>query len=409
MRIALLLALTWVTSAHAATLDEVLDAAQDYAPAVLAADAAADATTAGVRWSRSMLGPTVSASGQYLVNNYEIRFQSDGGEVVIQPLHYGLAQVGVTQALSARAIAAQRAADATLDAAAADVDAARRGLVLGVVRAYFDLLVAQEAVDVQRDLLGLAEAQAQLADARAAAGFAEDRAVLQARLTVSRARRELDAATAGYTAAAEALRTLTGRLETSTLEWPTVPDAGDPDATARAEVAAASARLDAAQRRVRSAWTLWVPDLSAGLNYSWSGNAGFGRNDLLQGVAGATWNLPAAGAHVHQRAAWLAEARLAEADLRAVSDTVGQQVATARAELSRARTAEAAMADELALAERSHTLTVRAFELGTATALEVDEAVASVRAARLGALRERANVAVATYGVLWAEGRLSAR
>ncbi len=403
----MILTLLFVTQARAATLDEVLAAAAAYAPAARSADAAEDRVLADVRRGRSLLGPSVVASAAYNVHNYEVVFASDEGTVVIQPLHYGQAAAGLVQPLSPSGIAAQRASEPLVDAAARDADAARSSLALTVIGAYYDLLVAQEAVAVQETLLGLAQAQEAVATSRAAVGMAGDRAVLQARLSTSRARRELEAAHSARVAAVEALRTLTGREEATALDWPAVPEVGAAPEPARDEVAAARARLEAAQRRAGSAWTLWMPDLSAGVTASWSGNAGFtGRNDLITGQLAATWSLPVAGAHVHQRAAWLADVRLAEAELRAAEDAVAQQVATARAERARALAAEAAMADELALAERHHALTVRAFELGSASALEVDEALAEVRAARLGTLRERASVAVATFSVVWAEGRL---
>ncbi len=402
-------ALAFITGgvASAATLDEVLAAAADYAPDGRAADAVAARVQATVRQGRSLLGPTLSASGTYLLNNYEVRFASGGQDVVIQPLHYGQAAFALTQPLSPAGLAAQRALEPDLAASRADRTAAREALTLTVIGAYFDLLVAQEAVGVQQGLLDLAQAQERLVETRQSVGMSQDRAVLQAKLSTSRARRELEASTAALVAAQEGLRVLTGRAETEALEWPAVPVLFEAETSERDEVAAASSRVEAARRRVRSAWTLWMPDLAVGLTYSLTGNAGFtGRNDLLTGQVGATWNLPVAGAHVHQRAAWTADLRIAEAGLRATTDAVTQQVATARAELARTQAAQAAMADELALAERHHDLTVRAFELGAATSLEVDEAQAQVRAARLGALRERARVAVASFAVVWAEGRL---
>lgn len=400
------LLLPWLLgTAPAATLDEVLAAAEAYAPVMASADAEADRARADLRRTASLLGPTVQATATYLVNNYEVTFDTDGGTVVIQPLHYGQASASLVQPFTPAALAAQRAASALASAARHDAVAARGALVLNVAHAYHGLLVAQEALVVQRDLLALATEQERLARTRQDVGMAEDRDVLQAQLAVSRARRELQTAEAAHVAAVATLRAFTGREESTPLTWPEPPAVAE--TVAREEVASAEARLEAANRRVRSAWTLWVPDLAASLTFNWTGNAGFtGRQDLLTGQFGARWEIPVAGAYVHQRAAWAAEARAAEAGLRAVSDVVAQQVATAHAELTRARAAEAAMQDELLLAERHQALTVRAFEVGAATALEVDSAQAQVRAARLGALRERAGVAVAIYTVAWAEGRL---
>jgi outer membrane protein TolC len=401
--IAAILALLFTDDARAVTLDEVLAAAEGYAPAARSADASEARALAEVRRGRRLLGPTLTGSAAYTLYNYEVVY----GGVVIQPLHFGQAAAGLVQPLSLAAIATQRASEPLADAAAREAEAVRESLTLTVVRAYYDLLVAQEAVTVQASLLELAQAQEKLATSRFAVGMTDERAALRARLSTSRAHRELEAAQTARTAASEALRALTGREEATALAWPDVPDVPAESAPQRDEIAAATERLKAAHRRARSAWTLRMPDLSAGVTAAWTENAGFtGRNEVLTGQLAATWSLPLMGANVQQRAAWRADVDLAEAELHAAEDAVAQQVATARAEWARALAAAAAMADELTLAERHHALTTRAFEVGSATALEVEEAMAEVRAARLGSLRERASVAVATFSVAWAEGRL---
>lgn len=399
--IALLLGL-----AHAGTLDEALAAARAYAPPLAAVSAAADAARAGQRQGRADLAPVLTAGAGLTAHNYEVAFEVDGSQVVVQPLLYPRASVGLAAALTPAGLAELAARDAATAAALDDQDAAGPTVALAVTEAFYALLVAEEAVEVQAGLLALAEGQERVAVAREAAGLADERATLQAALATSRARRELEAARAAHVSAAAALRAWTGREESGSAVWPALPAEGPQGA--RSEVEAARARLEAAERRVRAAWTLWMPGLSAGLTYAWSGVTGFaGRGDLLTAGLDASWTLPVGGTHAFTRARWSAEARAAAASLREVEDAVEVQAAVARAELARAHAAEDAVAAELGLAERHHALTARAFELGAASALEVDEALAALRATRLAAVRERASAALAAWRLAWAEGRLA--
>lgn len=397
--ITLLLAL----SAQSATLDEALALARAHAPVAAAARAQADAADAANREGRARLGPTLSADTTYTLNNYAVTFNADGATVVVQPLSYLSASAAIRQSLSPTAIAERRVGEVITQAARDDAEAAGRALTLSVVGAYYDALVAQEAVEVQQALLALSEAQQTLATSRQTHGLADDRASLQAALAVSRAKRELTGATAAVTAAQAGLRALLGRDLDGSLDWPAVPAL--PTAAERPDVRAAQGRVEAADRRVRGAWTRWMPELGAGLSYFWTQNIGFtGRPDLLRGDLAATWTIPASGALVYQRQVWAAEARGAAAELSRLQADADRQIAVARAELDRATAAAAAVTDEVALAERHHALTARAFEVGSATALEVDEALAQLRAARLAAVRERAQVEVATWTLVWALG-----
>ncbi len=322
----------------------------------------------------------------------------------------------VTQPLlRAALVPAVQAASRAWRAAQADEAQVRQGLRAAVARAYWGLVAARAGEEVAQTNLELAEAQAALADRRIAAGLEGRRAGLQGRLGVSRASRELLAATDAVAEAEAAWSTLFGEEPPTDLQAPPTPQVPtsleEALATAlarRPDLLAADQRWQALRKQRAAEDLAWAPTLDLAFQARFNLNPTLFNPAPAQAGVGLqlNWDLFDGGLRIarsQQRKAQAGAARL-ERDLR--GRDARQDVRLAWHRLQRAGIAVEAVEAEVALAEEDLELASRGLEAGAGTLFEVQGARLSTAAARLARIRERTARDLAAIDLLEAMGSL---
>lgn len=157
--VALALGLTLSVGARAQSLTELYEAARGYDATYLAARALAESARFRAEQSEALLRPSASLTGSATRQEIDPPVLPQGGVTSLQ------AALQARQALynpASRATVDQ--ARRSLDAAAADLEAAEQDLILRVSQAYFDVLAAQDTLGTVRT--SKKAASEQLASAR---------------------------------------------------------------------------------------------------------------------------------------------------------------------------------------------------------------------------------------------------
>lgn len=259
------------------TLDEALALARNHAPDGIAAAGRVRNARAGVRSSYAALLPSVSLSAS--------SSRSLWGSDDTDTWTYG-ASLGASMDLFAggRRLLDVKQSRAGLASAEAGADATGWALDLAVKQRYFDVLAARESEVAALAQVQQAEQQhrAALLRVRAQRATRSDslRSEIQlrsARLAVEQARTDLASANAGLARAigSEQPVTAADSLAGETLDLALDEAALAALAADGPEVRQAAAARDAARAALTSAWTRYLPTLSA--SYS-SGGGGFGRS-----------------------------------------------------------------------------------------------------------------------------------
>lgn len=169
------------------------------------------------------------------------------------------------------------AAELQRDAARADLADTRRQLRRDVGAAYYDLLAAQERAAITRESADLADSALKAAETRRKAGDLSGNDTARLRIDTLRTRNDADDAVADLDEARRALALLLGVDDAERLaaadDWPAVPPERILDAQAdaaldrRADVAAARARVEAAQASRDLAKAGKTRDITVGVQY----------------------------------------------------------------------------------------------------------------------------------------------
>lgn len=373
----------------------------------------------------SMQLTRVSTQWTAAFNQHEIQVPEellvgvDAGSLGVLPLQtreaYG-GSITVTQPLlRAAVVPAVQAATGAWRAAQAEERRARQQARAAAAQAYLGLLAAQAGQDVAERNVELAEAQRVLAQRRTDAGLEGRRAILQGELGVSRASRELLAASATLVDAEAAWRTVLGVPPRDDLVPPRVPTVPTTLEEAMAAAEAGRPDLEAADRRWRAARQQrsagdmgWVPtiDLALRARFNFSPTL----LDPLPAQAGVgfqlNWAIFDGGIRIARSQQQRAQARLARLEVAARSRDARQEVRTSWQALQRARVAFVAVEAEVTLAEEDLDLARRALDAGSGTLFEVQGARLSLAAARLARIRERTARDLAAIALLLAMGTL---
>ncbi|MBC7415158.1 MAG: TolC family protein [Herminiimonas sp.] len=167
-------------------------------------------------------------------------------------------------------------AAALTDAAEQDAQETRRLLGIAVRQAFYDLLAAQQRVDITGQSAVLADATIKAARQRQQAGDLAPSDVTRLQVDALRARNDVTQASADQVRAQFSLLQLLGHGEqsgpiTASEDWPQPAHSVALDAEAllaqRADVKAAMARLEAAQAASRLALAARTRDVSVGVQY----------------------------------------------------------------------------------------------------------------------------------------------
>lgn len=372
-------------------------------------------TLRGQAWA--MLQPKLTAGATYTFNQYETildfasmipeEFQAFLGDdfssdpIVIQQKQQFGANFNVIQPIfNGESLPLLSGAYKTVEATRLDEQSRRMQVRAGVTRAFYGLAVARQGEQLARGAVETARNHLTLAERQVQAGLAPPRALVQARLSLSQAEREL-AGTAGQVVAAqEGFARATGLPRDSepqlpTLELPAPPsaDAAVADALARRpDLQAAQLRARVAELSRTSKALGFLPTVDARFTESYSEVAGFtGEHWMWMVVLQANWTLWDGGLRAAQLKEVGSQVRMAELAARQATQVATEEVRTAWQDLQRAELALTAVQGEVALAEENLTLAERGFQAGTTTWLEVSDATLGLEQARLSLLRERMN------------------
>ncbi|MCK6530070.1 efflux RND transporter permease subunit [Myxococcota bacterium] len=411
----------------ALTLSEALAAAEGHNVEFAIAREQARGMEALKGQALSAISPRLDASGSYTINQYETTldfteqipeefqdfFEDSGEPTVIQEKAYGAASLTLTQPLfNGAAFPALLSANRTIDAARHDEAATRSRVRASVARAFYALAVAREARQIAEQSVELARRQMELASRRVVAGSVAARALLQARLALSRADRDLAGARQQESQSALAFTRATGLPGGTPLSLdepievpPDVAGALEEASARRPDLRAAVQRERAVRHELTARAFTWLPSVDGRFIVNATENTGFSAEPVQWMLLfQANWSLWDGGMRLAQLRQKRAEVRLAGLLVERQRQQVDEDVRNAYERLARSESALATVAEELALAEENLRLAEIEFSAGSNTWVEVELARASLLAARLARVQERASRDLAAVEVRVATG-----
>ncbi|MEZ4400306.1 MAG: TolC family protein [Kofleriaceae bacterium] len=399
------------SAARAQSLDELLAAGRRDGLAVAEVRAVADQAAAQAELARAPLWPVLSASAGYTRNQHASVVPLATGSLTIVPLDQLDASASVTVPLldvGARRRAAASAADAAVARAAIEVTA--RDGDRAIVAAYYGWIGGTAAVAAARAAELAARDNARIVAERAAAALASPLDVARADAAVADATSTIAAAERVAADARRQLTTLTGRALDAVA--PALADDVAAEApleswlgatTSQPEVAAARARITAADARLDASRAGYLPTVAATLSERWTNAPGFGAaTSATLGVA-LRWQLDASTGR---------QVRLDRATARVEAARAAQATAAARDRIIdawnrvAADRAAAAAAQVRVEATRVGVATARdRFAAGIGTQLDVTLAQRDALAAEVAAIQARADLAAGRALLRLAAGR----
>ncbi|MCA9489945.1 MAG: TolC family protein [Myxococcales bacterium] len=420
--------LVWASAAHALTLDEAFTAAErsDLQLQLAQETAIQQGTLRGKAWSA--LSPRVSAHAGYVINNQEITLDfaesippefaalfPESEPIIVQKKAFWQGDLTASARLfSGTALPGLKAAYALSDAAKQDVAAARAGSRSRVAESYYGVLTARRGVEVATEGLELARAQLELATAQRDVGVGDERVVLQARLGVSQAERDLRSAQEGRLEAETGFELVTG-LPPDDLELPTpfeVP-ADEEEAVRvaqreRPDILALDDRVRAARLGNAGQAMTWLPVVDAVGSYNYTENTGLAtpKNWTWRVVFQATWDIWDGGLRIANQREAASRVRAAELGQALAIDNAEREVRLAYEAHERAGAALTAVEDDRAVAEESLRLAELGYQAGNVTWIEVQGARLQLQATELSILRERMTRDLAAIELLERTGQL---
>lgn len=427
----------WLASAWALSLEEAWQraGAEGHETALIEEQRLQSGLLRGQAWAA--LSPKLSLTGNWTLNQREttLDFSKNfppemvelittftgsapdfGDPVVINKKQYFDMNLSIVQPLfSGRAIPGLYSANQMVEAAQAQEDGAKAQLRLGITRAYWAVLLAREGVAVAESSLKVTERQVQSAQSLVEVGNANQATLLQAKIAMSRAQRDMSGARTRRIQAEQAFANLTGLPADVELERPLLPTLpyGDLEGAQqralqqRPDLRVARAQEAAARWSNTGALLSWAPDISARFTEVLTQNAGFsGEDNAWMFVVTGSWTLWDGGFRVveGQRAASVLR-QAQESRIKAEQDAA-LAVAVAWEERSRAADALEAVQAELLWAEENLRLAELSLAAGTLSLLDAESARLGRDATQMSLITERMNLDLATRSLLLATGDL---
>ncbi|MFK7927843.1 MAG: efflux RND transporter permease subunit [Myxococcota bacterium] len=299
---------------------------------------------------------------------------------------------------------------------AAELDETRSNQQIraGVARAYYGLAASREAVKLSEKSVLTAKSQLDLAQRQLDAGLATRRAVLQGKLSVAQAERDLRRSTEQRINAEEAFSRLTGLPPEEPLEGEfsvEVPssfeDAFSAAKSKRPDLEASEIRERVAGLQISAEKLAWLPSVDARWTGIYNQTPGFANQSTYwQAGLAANWTLWDGGARLAAIRQAASQKRQASLSVERTELDVREQVRTAWEAYDRARGTASAVEAEVMLAEDGLDLARKGFQAGTVTFLEVEQAELGLRGAELTRLNEQMSMRLAVVDLLLAMGEL---
>ncbi len=386
----------------------------------------------------ALLGPKLVLGGNFTLNQREttLDFASsfppdmialiesftgepvDFGEpLVINKKSYFDWNVSVVQPVfSGQALPLYKGAVATVKAGRATERTQLAQVRAGVAQAFWAVVVAREAERLSGDAVVNAQKHLAQSELRVSVGTAAPQLSLQAEIAVARSERELAGAHANRVAAEIAFSNLTGLAKDAELSPPepralpydSVEVASAKALQQRGDVEAAGYQAVAAHAQQVGTSLSWFPSVDARFTEAYTQNAGFsGEPYTWQFVLKADWVLWDGGARVAAQNKAASMVRMAETAKEKTELDAQAEVSRLWEQHTRAKRAVAAVQRELELATENARLADVAFEAGSLSFLELEDARLGLAAATLTKMVETMNLDVSAVQLLAATGDLN--
>ncbi|GAB5426998.1 MAG: TolC family outer membrane protein [Devosia indica] len=412
---ALLLTCSSLGAAHAQSISQALAAAYEYAPDLQSALLSAKASSEGIVQAKAGALPTIGAS----ISGSQSASLVGGNWTSGQSLSTGLSY-NQTIYDNNRTAARVEAARAAAEVAEYQIRNTEQNVLLEVVQAYMSVLSGRELLSLRQENISFFQAQLQSAQDRLDVGEGT-------RIDVAQAEARLAQGQAAYQAALSTLQTseatfqrLVGQrpqgLSTSHGYANLIPrsiDAAISEAEighpaillSKASIRSAQASSDAAKAAFGPTATV-----TGSVGTSWTGPSG-GAQDGIRGSLGFQINIPIySGGSI---GSGLRQANLnqikSEVDAMGAYDQIREAVISAWTGI---QSADAQISAAQAAVTSSNTVldgVIQERDLGTATTLDVLNAQADLTSARESLINASNGKTVATFSLLSAMGRLTAR
>jgi len=413
------------------TLDEALAIAYETNPQLAAQQAALRATDEGVAIANGAWRPTISAGGTYAYQQFYFNPLTIPGFGTISTIsaHPLQGAITVTQPIlrGGRTIAEIRRAKALVRAGRAQLLAAEQTVLLSAATSYMDVVRDSAIVDLREHNVELLKKQAEATQAQFNAGSLTRTDVAQSQARLAGAQSDLTAAQSQLQISRANFMQAIGRvpetLETDPALPPAMPSNVDDSITLALQqnpsIVSARENELAANYSVDDAFGAMLPTLSVQGQYGYSqgslvtptGGTAIGGNTSHALILSGQLNIPIYQAGVEEAAVRQAKELHSQAQLNVnVSDRqVRQAVTSAWAEF---QSAEASIASNEA-AERANEIAFEGVtkeqQVGGRTILDVLNAEQELLNASVALVSAKRNAEVAAFGVLAANGSLTAK
>ncbi|MBI1875554.1 MAG: TolC family protein [Acidobacteria bacterium] len=268
-----------------------------------------------------------------------------------------------------------------IDVAGRQLELTAQDAALEATRAYYQLLSAEENVEISRRAVAVAEETLRVADSLYRAGEAVETAVLRARVAGSEARRELLQAENGRTLAQQGLSLLIGATDAFIVARPPRPtEDGQPlealvaiGVKSRADMKALNLQHQVAELEIEKRRGQHFPVISAEGSYV-RRRASFPSNQLSSVQVRATWTLFDGGRTGIDVAAARSQLRQIDDRRELLRKQIEQQIRAAYLTIDTLGASADMLTAQVEFARKNAESTARAYRAGEATDLDVMEA-----------------------------------
>lgn len=373
-------------------------------PAIALAQAEQAKAQVRAAWSRML--PTVALSGTYRRRAFEVKPSlGDGTTATIQAKNALSAEASLgTTLFDASAIPELQAARLRARAQALSAEETARSLAFETAEAFYAALAADRTLAAAERRLALAEATAENAQARFAAGLVGSGEKNRTQLDQAEAAQVRAEAARAARLARLALGFLVGATPAGELVAPKAPAAAANGAE-RPDVAAARLLMQAAERATWTPWLSMVPSLALDASLRATNETGFQNRVFNWDVAlTLTWVLYDGGARYAEVDLRNAQAEAARLAAQALSRQAELEVERAAAELQASLQIAEQAQTRARVAEENREEVEARFRQGLASALEETDAATAAFAASVGLEQARFEAAQAALSVARAAG-----
>lgn len=378
--------------------------------------------------------PQISMSGNYIFNDKATEADLASGfleampeefaplfedvesePIILEQKSYFTYELQIAQPLlNGQAFPGLRIVGQNLKAARAEERSVRAQLKAGLAKVYYGLVIAREAYKLTDEAVVNANQHAEMVEKQLAAGLAPPNVRLQAQLAVARSERERANAAAAVERAEQAFALMTGLDPSSAVQLPepmslpvdSLEEALDAALSDRADLEAAAYRMNAAEANRGLSYAGWLPSLTGVFRFNVNPATDFNPDPTRwKIILNAQWDLWDGGMRIGAN-------QIASSQFRQASDAeekarleAEQQVNLAWMEYERASIAVASVEREVLLAADNLRLAEVAYQAGSLTFLDLEDARLGWKAARMSQLGERMNRDLAVIDLLAAMGR----